>query len=146
MYLNKRNVLILFYRFQLHANWNKLHIFVMNLALADLCYCAIPMPFYLSLYFGNEWVFGTSWCKATAIIAHLSGYGSWMALSLIASVRMLGIWTPNFINRICTNRGSKTLIAIQWIFVLLLLIPTYFEVKYLMLWNIITRIRYHLTT
>ena len=118
-------------RFDIHTHWNKLHIFVMNLAVADLCYCAIPLPFYLTLYFSNEWIFGEIWCKIVAIVAHISGYGGWLALSVIAIVRMIGVWSPQRLRRICTKRGSKIIIVIQWLFTALLLLPSFLEVRHL---------------
>ena len=116
-------------RFEIHTHWNKLHIFVMNLAVADLCYCAIPLPFYLTLYFSNEWIFGEIWCKIIAIAAHIFGYGGWTALSVIAFVRVVAVWSPQILRRICTDRGSKIIILIQWLFTILLLLPSFFEVR-----------------
>ena len=108
----------------------------MNLAVADLCYCAIALPFYIILYFINSWVFGEIWCKIVAIIAHITGYGGWLALSIIAFVRTLAVWSPQTLRRICTDRGSKMIIFLQWMFIVLLLLPTYFEVSESNPWNL----------
>ena len=129
-----KTYIIALYRFELHTHWNKFHIFVMNLAFADLCYCSIPLPFYIVLYLGNKWMFGELLCKLVSMSAHIFGYGSWMALSIIAVVRVLAVWTPNYLRNICTDRGSKIIIIAQWMFVILLLLPSFFEVtkyKYL---------------
>ena len=100
----------------------------MNLAVADLLYCTIPLPFYLSVYLGNERIFGGVWCKVISIISNIFGYADWMALSVVAFVRMLSVWAPEHLRRVCTQRGSKLIIAGQWAFVVMLMIPSMFEV------------------
>ena len=80
------------------------------------------------MYFGNEWVFGSLWCKLISIMANIFGYADWMALSVVAFVRMLGVWAPELLLRLCTQRGSKLIIVSQWAFVVLLMLPSVFEV------------------
>ena len=116
------------YRFGLHLNWDKLQIFVLHLAICDILYCAIPLPFYASVYLGNQWIFGEVWCKITSILAHIFLFTSWMALALIALSRVLAVLAPSVLRRVCTNYGSKCIIIFAWIFVVMLLIPFYFEV------------------
>ena len=74
-------------------------------------------------------MFGELLCKLVSMSAHIFGYGSWMALSIIAVVRVLAVWTPNYLRNICTDRGSKIIIIAQWMFVILLLLPSFFEVS-----------------
>lgn len=112
----------------MHLNWYKFHIFVINLAVSDLIYCIIPLTFYLTLYFGNDWVFGQIWCQMTIIIAQITCYASWMSLSVIAFVRMMSVWKPQKLREICTEKGSKLIIISIWIFVILLMIPSFYEV------------------
>ena len=116
------------FRFRLHSNWYKFHIFVINLAAADLIYCIVPLTFYLTLYFGSNWVFGEIWCKMVIIIAQICCYSSWMSLSIIALVRMVSVWRPQALRAICNEKGSKLIITGQWIFVILLMVPSFFEV------------------
>ena len=140
MYLSQRIIYIYIYiydrlhkykwscRFGLHKNWNNLQIFVLNLAICDLLYCSIPFPFYISLYLGDQWLFGEFWCKATAILAHIFAYTGWMALASIALVRVLAVTAPALLGQVCTNKGSKCIILCMWIFVVILLTPAFLEV------------------
>ena len=118
----------LFPRFGVKKNWNTLQIFVLHLAICDLLYCLVPLPFYSSLYIGGQWYFGEIWCKLTSILAHVFAYNSWMALALIALSRAFALPDTDIWKRVCDNGGSKKMILITWIFNLLILLPSFLEV------------------
>ena len=69
------------------------------------------------------------WCKLTSIIAHVFAYTSWMALALIALSRALALPDTDVWKRICDNGGSKRIIILTWIFNLLVLLPSFLEVR-----------------
>ena len=137
-YITLTRQVFIFYRFMLHSYWYKFHIFVINLAVSDLIYCLVPLTFYLTLYFGSNWVFGEVWCQMVIIIAQISCYSSWMSLSIIALLRMLSVWRPQALRTICNEKGSKLIIIAQWIFVISLMVPSFFEVCIFTGYNIIT--------
>ena len=122
-------IIIFCHRFGISKNWNTLQIFVLHLALCDILYCVISLPFYSTLYLGEQWIFGEMWRKWTAICAFISAYVGWMALTLIAISRALSLIAPSFLNRICENGRSKMIIVGAWIFVLLIMAPALMEVK-----------------
>ena len=103
-------------------------MFVLHLAVCDILYCAVPLPFYASLYIGEQWVFGVMWCKMTSVLAHVFAYVGWMALALIAIGRALSLGDMDVWKRVCKNGGSKRIIFFIWIFVLLLIVPSFLEV------------------
>ena len=121
-------IIHLLHRFGVKKNWNTLQIFVLHLAICDLLYCLIPLPFYSSLYIGGQWYFGEIWCKLTSILAHVFAYNSWMALALIAFSRALALPDTDVWKRLCDNGGSKKIILLAWVVNLLILLPSLLEV------------------
>ena len=112
----------------MHKNWNKLTIFVLHLSFCDVLYCSICLPFYASVYLGYPWQYGEKWCVASISLAFIFAYVDWMALSLIALSRALSISAPQILDRFCSNVKSKCAIVFVWIFVILLMIPSFLEV------------------
>ena len=123
------HIIQLLHRFGVKKNWNTLQVFVLHLAICDLLYCSIPLPFYSSLYIGGQWYFGEMWCKLTSILAHVFAYNSWMALALIAFSRALALPDTDVWKRLCDNGGSKKIIFLSWIVNLLILLPSLLEVS-----------------
>ena len=118
----------MFFRFGVKKNWNTLQVFILHLAICDVLYCAVPLPFYASLYLGKQWIFGEFWCKMTPILAHLFAYVGWMALALIALSRALSLVNADAWKNFCNGGGSKRIILFIWILVLFILLPSFFEV------------------
>ena len=117
------------FRHGLHKKWNKFTIFVLHLSLCDVLYCAICLPFYASVYLGFPWNFGKTWCMLSISLAYIFAYVDWMALSLIALSRALSVCAPQFLNKTTSNLKSKIAIAIVWMFVILVMTPSFLEVK-----------------
>ena len=115
-------------RHGLHENWYTITIFILHLAVCDLLYCGINLPFYVHVYMGYEWTFGEGWCVASIILAFLFSNADWMALALIAFNRALSVFHPKFLQDHCTKAKSMMVIIFSWILVLLILSPAFFEV------------------
>ena len=62
-------------------------------------------------------------------LAYIFAYVDWMALSLIALSRALSVCAPQFLNKTTSNLKSKIAIAIVWMFVILVMTPSFLEVK-----------------
>ena len=116
-------------RHGLHENWYTITIFVLHLAVCDLLYCAINLPFYVHVYLGYEWTFGEGWCVASIILAFLFSNADWMALALIAFNRAVSLFHPRFLQDHCTKSKSTIIIICSWILVLFILPPAFFEVS-----------------
>ena len=118
-------------RHGLHENWYTITIFILHLAVCDLLYCGINLPFYVHVYMGYEWTFGEGWCVASIILAFLFSNADWMALALIAFNRALSVFHPKFLQDHCTKAKSMMAIIFSWILVLLILSPAFFEVCFI---------------
>ena len=62
-------------------------------------------------------------------LAYVFAYVDWMALSLIALSRALSVCAPQFLNKTTSNLKSKVAIAFVWLFVILVMTPSFLEVK-----------------
>ena len=116
------------YRFGLDKDWNKLTIFILNLATCDFLYCSICLPFYSSLYIGNKWLFGERWCRISVVLAFIFGSTDWMGVALIALSRASLVAFPSFSNKVYSKGKSKYIILFVWIAVIVNYVPSYFEV------------------
>ena len=101
----------------------------MHLAVCDILYCSINLPFYAHVYFGYEWRFGEWWCVGSVILAFIFSYADWMALALIAFSRAMSLFFPNFMLRFGSKRNASLVIMSAWILVIVLMTPAFLEVK-----------------
>ena len=136
LYYNSLN-----FRHGLHKKWNKFTIFVLHLSLCDVLYCSICLPFYASVYLGFSWSFGKTWCVLSISLAYIFAYVDWMALSLIALSRALSVCAPHVLNKVSSNIKSKVAIAFCWLFVILVMVPSFLEVKSIQLMRVMSNIK-----
>ena len=115
-------------RHGLHENWYTTTVFVLHLAVCDILYCSINLPFYAHVYFGYEWRFGEWWCVGSVILAFIFSYADWMALALIAFSRAMLFFFPNFMLRFGSKRNASLVIMSVWILVIALMTPAFLEV------------------
>ena len=115
-------------RHGLHENWYTTTVFVLHLAVCDILYCSINLPFYAHVYFGYEWRFGEWWCVGSVILAFIFSYADWMALALIAFSRAMSLFFPNFMLRFGSKRNASLVIMSAWILVIVLMTPAFLEV------------------
>ena len=126
---------IYFFRHGLHENWNTITIFILHLAVCDLLYCSVILPFYAHVYLGNEWKFGGNWCVMSSILAFLFSYADWMALSLIALSRALSLYGPSFFYDHWTINKSRAAMVFVWVLVVAIMMPSFLEVNSRDLYN-----------
>lgn len=114
----------------LRRGWKRLgsiSVFVLNLGVADLLYVS-TLPFLVSYYAANRWVFGHTFCKITRFCFNLNLYGSIGFLTCISLYRYLGIvHTMKVLGKIST-RMSVAISALVWTLVLAQILPDmYFD-------------------
>ena len=121
------NFIPLYFRFNLHVQWNTT-AFVMNLAIADLLYCAINLPIYSLQFFYQTWDLGWYLCYHTANFRYINAFADWMSVALIAVSRCITVTRIKNFEKFFNKRNRRIIIAFVWIYSVAILIPTYLEV------------------
>lgn len=100
------------------------HIFVLNLAIADLTFL-ITLPMWaIVTATGYHWPFGGFLCKATAALASCNLYTSIFFLTALSIDRYLAIVHPVRSRRFRTVLYARITCVLIWLFALLLSVPT----------------------
>ena len=115
-------------RFNLHLQWNST-VFVLNLAFADLLYCAIHLPVYALNYFHHTWDWGFLLCYISASFRYITSYAEWMGIALVAISRYVLVTRNKYLNNIHVTKYQILLILSNWIYATILLLPTFFQVR-----------------
>ena len=118
---------ISYYRFGLHLQWSST-VFVLNLAFADLLYCAIELPVIAIHYLHQTWDWGFASCYFTASFRYLISYVEWMSIAWIAFTRCILVTNNEYFKSILKAKNRRLLIVSTWIYAVLLLMPTFLEV------------------
>ena len=88
-------ILVLKNRFNLHNNWPTTS-FILNLAFADLFYCATVLPIAAIVYFRQKWDWGLPLCKLYGNNMKISAYSAWMSVAMVAFSRFLTVKRSTF--------------------------------------------------
>lgn len=102
------------------------NMLVFNLAVADLSFILICVPFTAVRYATPIWVFGDVWCKIVQYMSSVCIWASVYTLVLMCVDRLLAIVfaTQIGLSRLRTKRNTIIAIAVMWIVVCLANIPT----------------------
>ena len=100
----------------------------MNLAFADLLYCAIELPVIAIHYLHQTWDWGFASCYITASFRYLISYVEWMSIAWIAFTRCILVTNNQYFKSILKAKNRRLLIFSTWIYAVLLLMPTFLEV------------------
>lgn len=65
-------------------NTKTTNLFILNLAIADLCFIVFCVPFQATIYTLDEWVFGPAVCKVVHFIIFLTMYASIFTLTAVS--------------------------------------------------------------
>lgn len=60
------------------------NMFILNLAVADLCFILFCVPLQATIYAMDEWLFGTVVCKVVHFIIYLTMYASVLTLTAVS--------------------------------------------------------------
>ena len=94
---------------------NTTNLLILNLAVADLLFILVCVPFTASDYVLMYWPFGLFWCRTVQFIIYVTAYVSIYTLVLMAGDRFLAVVFPISSLTIRTIPNAKVLIFLTWI-------------------------------
>ncbi|XP_051818467.1 galanin receptor type 3 [Antechinus flavipes] len=94
-------------------------LFILNLAVADLCFLVCCVPFQAVIYTLDSWPFGTFACKAVHLLIYLTMYASSFTLAAVSVDRYLAIRHPLRSRSLRTSRKAWAAIGLIWLLALL---------------------------
>lgn len=100
---------------QLRTRFN---VLIINLAAADLLYCALLQPISVDSYLHLRWRSGALWCRIFGLLLLISNGVSIITLCLIAVSRYLLVARKSLFHLVFSNRGLVLLLTFTWSFVL----------------------------
>ncbi|XP_074648098.1 allatostatin-A receptor-like [Tubulanus polymorphus] len=113
---------------------NTTNILIISLAIADLSFIVICVPFTASNYALKVWPFGDLWCKVVQYMMFVTAYASVYTLVLMSFDRYLAvvhaIWAMNY----RTERNAYICVIVLWIVILVTNTPVltlYTELDYM---------------
>ncbi|XP_058877151.1 urotensin-2 receptor-like [Acipenser ruthenus] len=98
-----------------------LHLYIVNLALADLLYLS-TIPFVVSTYFTRDWLFGETGCRVLLSLDLLAAHGSVFTLTAMSAERYRAVVRP-FRARRSPKRYRALVAAGIWLASFLLTLP-----------------------
>ena len=102
---------------------NTTNLLIFNLAVADLLFILVCVPFTASDYVLMYWPFGRFWCRTVQYIIYISAYVSIYTLVLMAGDRFLAVVFPVSSLTIRTITNAKFLIFLTWFITVISNIP-----------------------
>ncbi|XP_068938267.1 galanin receptor type 3 [Petaurus breviceps papuanus] len=94
-------------------------LFILNLAVADLCFLMCCVPFQAVIYTLDSWPFGTFACKAVHLLIYLTMYASSFTLAAVSVDRYLAIRHPLRSRSLRTAQNAWVTIGLIWLLALL---------------------------
>uniref|UniRef100_A0A8C4XW31 G-protein coupled receptors family 1 profile domain-containing protein n=1 Tax=Gopherus evgoodei TaxID=1825980 RepID=A0A8C4XW31_9SAUR len=70
------------------VKYNTTNLFILNLAMADLCFIICCVPFQATIYTLDGWLFGPFACKAVHFLIYLTMYASSFTLAAVSVDRI----------------------------------------------------------
>ncbi|XP_065705191.1 galanin receptor type 3 isoform X1 [Patagioenas fasciata] len=106
------------------------NLFILNLAMADLCFIICCVPFQATIYTLDGWLFGAFACKAVHFLIYLTMYASSFTLAAVSVDRYLAIRYPLKSRDLRTSRNAGVAIAAIWLLSLLFAGPylSYYQI------------------
>ena len=106
---------------------NTTNLLIINLAVADLLFIIICVPFTAMGYAMIHWPFGDYWCKIYQYMVHVTAYSSVYTLVLMSLDRYLAVCHPYRSMTIRTENNAYVLIILSWTVILAANAPLLFE-------------------
>lgn len=117
------NLVALWVFFFVHSKKNSVHIFLINIALADLLLMSC-LPFRVLYHSrGNRWGLGTTLCNVVGNLFYMNMYISITLLGMISVDRYLKLQRSTGTERRLTTRGSTAVCALTWAGAVALMTP-----------------------
>jgi allatostatin receptor len=104
---------------------NTTNMLILNLAVADLLFVLVCIPFTASDYVLMYWPFGLFWCRTVQYIIYVTAYVSIYTLVLMAGDRYLAVVFP--VNSIVyrTVANARIAIGLTWLATLICVSPVW---------------------
>ncbi|NXG32579.1 GALR2 protein, partial [Dromaius novaehollandiae] len=98
------------------VKYNTTNLFILNLAMADLCFIVCCVPFQATIYTLDGWLFGPFACKAVHFLIYLTMYASSFTLAAVSVDRQvyLAICYPLKSRDLRTSRNAGVAIIVIW--------------------------------
>ncbi|KFM02147.1 Galanin receptor type 2, partial [Aptenodytes forsteri] len=98
------------------VKYNTTNLFILNLAMADLCFIVCCVPFQATIYTLDGWLFGAFACKAVHFLIYLTMYASSFTLAAVSVDRQvyLAIRYPLESRDVRTSRNAGVAIVAIW--------------------------------
>ena len=106
---------------------NTTNLLIINLAVADLLFIVICVPFTGTIYAMSWWPFGNIFCKIYQYVIHVTAYASVYTLVLMSLDRYLAVVHPICSMTIRTERNAYYMIGLSWIVIMTLNIPVFLD-------------------
>ncbi|XP_013395268.1 allatostatin-A receptor [Lingula anatina] len=121
------NLLVLLVIFTNKPMRNTTNILIANLAIADLIFIIICVPFTAAMFILKYWPFGDFWCHFVYYIIYVSAWASIYTMVLMALDRFLTLVLVFRSLTLKTERNTYIVIIVLWVVILLINIPAYNE-------------------
>lgn len=106
---------------------NTTNVLIVNLALADLIFIVVCVPFTAIGYATPVWPFGNAWCKIYQYVIHVTVYASVYTLVLMSLDRYLAVVHPIQSLTLRTVRNASLIAGLAWVLILSLNYPVLVE-------------------
>ncbi|CAF0954937.1 unnamed protein product [Brachionus calyciflorus] len=120
------NILVIFSILYLKKLQSITNLFLLSLATADLLLIIICVPFKITEFFTNEWLFGPIMCKVYNYMQTFTAICSVINLTMMSLERYLAILHPLRAKYTCTRKRTKIIIFSIWLLSILAAIPVVF--------------------
>ncbi|XP_037702711.1 galanin receptor type 3 isoform X2 [Choloepus didactylus] len=98
-------------------------LFILNLAVADLCFILCCVPFQATIYTLDAWLFGALVCKAVHLLIYLTMYASSFTLAAVSIDRYLALRHPLRSRALRTPRNARAAVGLVWLLAALFSAP-----------------------
>lgn len=97
---------------------NTTNVLIINLAVADLLFIVICVPFTAIGYAIPVWPFGDGWCKIYQYVVHVTAYESVYTLVMMSFDRYLAVVHPVRSMTLRTGRNAIIVATVSWVLIL----------------------------
>lgn len=98
-------------------------MWLVNLAVADLVFCFMRVPWLVKKLFFNTWPYGVFVCRFTGFFKYTNMFCSVFLLAVISMDRALCIWRPHFAKRRRTLPAARVAAFAVWVAAVGLSVP-----------------------
>lgn len=106
---------------------NSTNMLILNLALADMFFIVICVPFTAVGYVMPQWPFGDAFCKFYNYMIYVTAYASMYTLVMMSIDRYLAVCHPIWSMGIRTEKNTLIVIIASWFVITLSTIPILFK-------------------